>query len=106
MATNLFAAAADRLARIAGRRPLHVHLSVLFTLLILATGAVIGWDNFNQTSNIILSASADLFGRVGRGTVTGIVRLLGPLGVLADLMGGEKVTRTNSAAAGAARPLV
>ena len=107
MPINRLSAALHRVARLAagGRRlhPLHVHISVLFTLLILATGAVIGWYNYSQTSNIILSASDDLFERVGRETVTGIERIYRPIGLLTDLMAGQQLTATTSLAARLAR---
>ena len=107
MPINRFSAALHRVARLAagGRRlhPLHVHISVLFTLLILATGAMIGWYNYSQTSNIILSASDDLFERIGRETVTGIERIYRPIGLLTDLMAGQQLTATTSLAARLAR---
>ena len=107
MPINRFSAVLHRVSRLAagGRRlhPLHVHISVLFTLLILATGAVIGWYNYSQTSNIILSASDDLFERVGRETVTGIERIYRPIGLLTDLMAGQQLTATTSLAARLAR---
>jgi uncharacterized ubiquitin-like protein YukD len=43
------------------RFPLHIHISVLFTLLLLGSGAVLGFFNYQQTSNIILSSSDQLF---------------------------------------------
>ncbi|MET1080968.1 MAG: HD domain-containing phosphohydrolase [Pseudomonas sp.] len=46
------------------RFPLHVHISALFTLLLLLTGVVLGLFNYRQTSAIILSSSAQLFGRI------------------------------------------
>jgi len=107
MAINRIAAEFDRERRIGtgGRRlyPLHVHISVLFTLLILAAGAVIGWYNYTQTSNIILSASDDLFERIGHETVTGIERIYGPIGLLVDLMAGRQLTETASLAQRLAR---
>ncbi|MAB98704.1 MAG: hypothetical protein CMK71_11665 [Pseudomonadaceae bacterium] len=46
------------------RFPLHVHISVLFTLLLLSTGIVLGIYNYYQTSKIILSNSDEMFGLV------------------------------------------
>ncbi|WP_339510328.1 HD domain-containing phosphohydrolase [Pseudomonas sp. RL_15y_Pfl2_60] len=43
------------------RFPLHVHISFLFTLLLLSTGIVLGIFNYQQTSRIILSSSLQLF---------------------------------------------
>tara|TARA_Y100000593_G_scaffold60068_1_gene111387 strand:+ start:49476 stop:52427 length:2952 start_codon:yes stop_codon:yes gene_type:complete len=46
------------------RFPLHVHISVLFTLLLLFTGVVLGLFNYRQTSQLIFSSSATLFERI------------------------------------------
>jgi HD-GYP domain-containing protein (c-di-GMP phosphodiesterase class II) len=46
------------------RFPLHVHISVMFTLLLLLTGVVLGIFNYQQTTQIILSSSEKLFNRV------------------------------------------
>ena len=43
------------------RFPLHIHISVLFTLLLLGSGVVLGYFNYQQTSKIILSSSDQLF---------------------------------------------
>jgi HD-GYP domain-containing protein (c-di-GMP phosphodiesterase class II) len=46
------------------RFPLHVHISVLFTLLLLFTGVVLGLFNYQQTSRLIFSSSETLFERI------------------------------------------
>ncbi|MFP6849297.1 MAG: HD domain-containing phosphohydrolase [Pseudomonas sp.] len=43
------------------RFPLHIHISVLFTLLLLGSGIVLGIFNYQQTSKIILTSSNQLF---------------------------------------------
>ena len=43
------------------RFPLHVHISVMFTFLLLLTGVVLGIFNYGQTTQIILSSSEKLF---------------------------------------------
>ncbi|MBT9531189.1 MAG: cache and HAMP domain-containing protein, partial [Pseudomonas sp.] len=48
------------------RFPLHVHISALFTLLLLSTGIAMGVFNYRQTSHIILSSSAQLFARISQ----------------------------------------
>ncbi len=51
--------------RLSERRfPLHVHISAMFTLLLLLTGTVLGLFNYRQTSQIILSSSQSLFSRI------------------------------------------
>jgi HD-GYP domain-containing protein (c-di-GMP phosphodiesterase class II) len=46
------------------RLPLHVHISVMFTFLLLLTGVVLGLFNYRQTTQIILSSSEKLFERI------------------------------------------
>ena len=46
------------------RFPLHVHISALFTLLLLLTGVVLGIFNYRQTTQVILSSSEKLFERI------------------------------------------
>jgi len=46
------------------RLALHVHISILFTCLLLLTGALLGLFNYRQTTQIIFSSSEKLFGRV------------------------------------------
>lgn len=54
------------ISEITGNRrfPLHVHISLLFTLLLLSTGVVLGIFNYQQTSRIILSSSIQVFERI------------------------------------------
>ncbi|WP_166366615.1 HD domain-containing phosphohydrolase [Pseudomonas akapageensis] len=46
------------------RFPLHVHISAMFTFLLLLTGVVLGLFNYRQTSQLILSSSEQLFSRI------------------------------------------
>lgn len=46
------------------RFPLHVHISVLFTLLLLGSGAALGLFNYYQTTKVILSSSHQLFTQI------------------------------------------
>ncbi|MGH8390047.1 MAG: HD domain-containing phosphohydrolase [Pseudomonas sp.] len=46
------------------RFPLHVHISVMFTVLLLLTGVVLGIFNYGHTTQIILSSSEKLFDRI------------------------------------------
>ncbi|MHC8306698.1 HD domain-containing phosphohydrolase [Pseudomonas sp. PB3P13] len=46
------------------RLPLHVHISVMFTCLLLLTGVVLGIFNYRQTTQIILASSEKLFDRI------------------------------------------
>ncbi|HEF4761634.1 TPA: HD domain-containing protein [Pseudomonas putida] len=46
------------------RFSLHVHISVMFTCLLLLTGVVLGIFHYRQTTQIILSSSEKLFNRI------------------------------------------
>jgi len=46
------------------RFPLHIHISVMFTFLLLLTGVVPGLFNYRQTTQIILSSIEKLFNRI------------------------------------------
>lgn len=46
------------------RFPLHVHISALFTLLLLVTGIFLGMFNYQQTSRLIVASSEALFERI------------------------------------------
>src|SRR5471032_2648273 len=46
------------------RFPLHVHISVMFTFLLLLTGVVLGIFNYRQTTQVILSSSEKVFERI------------------------------------------
>ena len=46
------------------RFPLHVHISMLFTLLLLGSGVVLGLFNYHQTTQVILSSSKALFAQM------------------------------------------
>jgi len=70
------------------RFPLHVHISVMFTLLLLLTGVVLGIFNYQQTTQIILSSSEKLFNRVEQDVRVDLYDTYEPirhlLGLLAD----------------------
>ncbi|MEI7638495.1 MAG: HD domain-containing phosphohydrolase [Syntrophus sp. (in: bacteria)] len=46
------------------RYPLHVHIGFLFSLLILISGATLGWYNHTQNSRLILDSADKLFDQV------------------------------------------
>ncbi|UVJ42607.1 HAMP domain-containing protein [Pseudomonas sp. LS1212] len=46
------------------RFPLHVHISAMFTFLLLLTGIMLGLFNYRQNSDLILSSSEQLFTRI------------------------------------------
>jgi HD-GYP domain-containing protein (c-di-GMP phosphodiesterase class II) len=54
----------DQVRKRARRAPLHIHISALFTFLLLLTGIVLGVFNYRQTTQIILTSSSNLFQRI------------------------------------------
>ncbi|BAN47803.1 HD domain-containing phosphohydrolase [Metapseudomonas resinovorans] len=68
------------------RFPLHVHISALFTLLLVLTGVVLGLFNYRQTSQIILSSSDELFGRISEEVETDLRHTYQPIHHLLNLL--------------------
>ena len=68
------------------RFPLHVHISALFTLLLLLTGVVLGLFNYRQTSQIILSSSDELFDRISQEVETDLRQTYQPTYHLLNLL--------------------
>lgn len=68
------------------RLPLHIHLSVMFTCLLLLTGAVLGAYNYRQTTQIILTSSANLFDRIARDVQLDLHHTYQPIRQLLNLL--------------------
>ncbi|MDE1167675.1 MAG: HD domain-containing protein [Pseudomonas sp.] len=68
------------------RFPLHVHISAMFTLLLLLTGAILGLFNYRQTSQIILSSSEKLFSRIDQDVRTDLMGTYQPIRHLLSLL--------------------
>lgn len=68
------------------RFPLHVHISVMFTLLLLLTGVVLGIFNYRQTTRIILSSSDKLFQRIEQEVQLDLQSTYEPIGHLLSLL--------------------
>lgn len=66
--------------------PLHIHIAFLFTLLIFVACSVIGWFNYHQSRQIILTAASDVFERTARQTADDLQGLYGPLETLVELL--------------------
>lgn len=84
----------------AHRFPLHVHISVLFILLLLLAGGALGLFNYRQTTAIIFSSSATLFERIQQdvqrdigATYQPIRHLLGVLAFAEGTRGDDLQTR-------------
>ncbi|MDB6142502.1 MAG: hypothetical protein JWP80_1546 [Pseudomonas sp.] len=68
------------------RFPLHVHISVMFTILLLFTGVVLGIFNYVQTSQIILSSSERLFSNIAQDVEVDLQRTYQPIRRLLSLL--------------------
>jgi HD-GYP domain-containing protein (c-di-GMP phosphodiesterase class II) len=75
------------------RFPLHVHISVLFTLLLLLTGVVLGLFNYRQTSQIIFSSSAKLFERIQQDVQQDLQHTYQPIRHLLSLLALNEATQ-------------
>jgi len=74
------------------RFPLHVHISVIFTLLLLLTGIVLGIFNYRQTTRIILSSSEKLFQRIEQDVQVDLQSTYEPIRHLLSLLAGDSAT--------------
>jgi len=75
------------------RFPLHIHISVLCTLLLLLTGVVLGIFNYRQTSEIIFSSSEKLFSRIEHDVQRDLHFTYEPIRHLLSLMALSKATQ-------------
>ncbi len=72
--------------RVDRRYSLHVHISVLFTFLLLITGVVLGIFNYRQTTQIIYSSSAELFNRIEEDVQRDLLNTYQPIRHLLSLL--------------------
>lgn len=68
------------------RFPLHIHISLMFTVLLLFTGVVLGIFNYVQTSRIILSSSEKLFSNIAQDVEVDLQRTYQPIRRLLSLL--------------------
>lgn len=81
------------------RYSLYIHLSVLFSALVLAAGAAIAWLGYVGSRDVALAAADDVFGHVGREAQSSLRESLQPVANHAELLALEPVTRASSLAA-------
>ncbi|MFJ4193499.1 HD domain-containing phosphohydrolase [Pseudomonas sp. NPDC089534] len=77
------------------RFPLHVHISVMFTFLLLLTGVVLGLFNYRQTTQIILSSSEKLFGRIEQDVRLDLQNTYEPIRHLLSLLAENPATQAS-----------
>lgn len=90
------------------RYPLHVHISALFTFLLLLVCIVLGLFNYQQTSRMIVSSSAKLFERIQHDVQRDLNNTYQPIRHLLSLLALEPATQGEDLAARLAllRPFV
>ncbi|MFW9077739.1 HD domain-containing phosphohydrolase [Pseudomonas sp. P2757] len=77
------------------RFPLHVHISVMFTFLLLLTGIVLGLFNYRQTTQIILSSSEKLFNRIEQDVRVDLQATYAPIRHLLSLLADNPATEAS-----------
>jgi len=78
------------------RFPLHVHISVMFTFLLLLTGVVLGLFNYRQTTQIILSSGEKLFERIEQDVRVDLQSTYVPIRHLLSLLADSPGTRATT----------
>jgi len=81
------------------RYPLYIHLSLLFSALLLAAGATIAWLGYASSRDIALAAADETFGHVGREAQSSLRESLQPIGRLAEVLALQPIVRAGSLAA-------
>ncbi len=66
--------------------PLYVHLSVLFSVLILVLGGLIAWFGYAQGRDLTLSATERVFDHIGREAHSSLSRAFEPVGRFTDVL--------------------
>ncbi|MBS7661001.1 HD domain-containing protein [Pseudomonas lalucatii] len=78
------------------RFPLHVHISLLFTLLLLLTGTLLGLFNHRQTTEIIFASSAKLFEQIQQNVQLDLEHTYQPIRQLLSLLALNEASQAGS----------
>lgn len=73
------------------RYPLHVHIGILFSALIVFSGALLGWYNHTQNTRMLMLSSAHLFERIGAELEDGVEHVYTPLRTFIGLFAYQRV---------------
>ncbi len=68
------------------RYPLHLHLAVLFSVLVLATGGLLAWLGYAQSRDLSLAAADRTFAQLGEATRAGLQDAFAPVGKMAQML--------------------
>ncbi len=80
------------------RFPLHLTISVLFITLIVILGALLSWQNYSKTSDIIRSSAARLYDQAATELLLDIQSTYRPVGDTLGLLALTAITRAGSLA--------
>ena len=78
------------------RYPLHIHLSALFSALVVATGVAIAWLGYGEARDITLKATDEVFRHVGAETRSALAGALQPVASFADLLALQPLARART----------
>ncbi len=78
------------------RYPLHIHLSVLFSALVLAAGIAITWIGYREARDLSLKAADDVFTHIGRETRSALGAALDPVATFAELLAVQPLARART----------
>jgi HD-GYP domain-containing protein (c-di-GMP phosphodiesterase class II) len=78
------------------RYPLHVHIAFLFSVLIVISGAALGWHNYIQNSRMILDSADKLFDQVGVEMRMTVELSYAPMQDLASIFAYQPITRATT----------
>jgi HD-GYP domain-containing protein (c-di-GMP phosphodiesterase class II) len=78
------------------RFPLHVHISVLFLILIVLVGGVIGGLGYRISRDILVSTASEMSVRIGRETLREFTGIIGPAEVATRLLSLDDITQAKS----------
>ncbi len=68
------------------RYPLHLHVTALFSLLVLATGASLAWLGYVESRALSLGAADRMAEELGRATRAGLQDAFAPVGKMVDVL--------------------
>ncbi|MEW9899814.1 HD domain-containing phosphohydrolase [Chitinivorax sp. PXF-14] len=95
---SLFSSAVGALQSWRRRQPLRVYIGVVFIVLILITGFIIGVYTQRETTRMLLSAGDVLFERVRQETRLGVANHLQPAETVVSLFSHQRITQSRSMA--------
>jgi len=79
-----------------GRHTLQFHLSVVFLVLVLSVGSVIGWLAYSRMNTVITEASRNLFNLTSSEAVAGLGRLYAPAELAVEVVARQGITRAQT----------